>query len=132
MFLGLKFQHSSSEGSDGYRFGQQSAVKMVYADDITISDCEFSHIGSQAVHVAYSSRATITRNVFFDIGYHGIMTMDGKNKAKMNGDAMISNNYLNGCGVTNFWQPACIWAQGMKNISVINNEATNVPNHAIR
>merc|ERR1719266_2018306 len=58
--------------------------------------------------------------------------MDGKNKAKMNGDAMISNNYLNGCGVTNFWQPACIWAQGMKNISVINNEATNVPNHAIR
>ena len=47
-------------------------------------------------------------------------------------DMYIANNHFDGCGVARFWQPACIWADGRKNVSVINNEATNVPNHPIR
>ena len=65
-------------------------------------------------------------NVFFDIGYNGIMTYDEKE------DVMISNNYFDGCGISHFWQPACIWVGGLKNVSVKNNEITNVPNHGIR
>ena len=47
-------------------------------------------------------------------------------------DTMIRNNYFNGCGISHYFQPACIWASGDKNVSVINNEITNVPNHGIR
>ena len=47
-------------------------------------------------------------------------------------DVMISNNYFDGCGISHYWQPACIWVGGYKNVSVINNEITNVPNHGIR
>ena len=47
-------------------------------------------------------------------------------------DVMIANNYFDGCGVSKFFQSACIWAGGLKNISVMNNEITNIPNHGIR
>ncbi len=56
MIIGLQFQHSSSGGVDGYNFGQQSAVKIHTADDVTISDCEFSHIGMIGVWIGYSNR----------------------------------------------------------------------------
>ena len=83
------------------------------------------------VWVGYSNRVSISNNVFFDIGYHGIMTFGGRS-SKVYEDILVSNNLLDGCGITNFWQPACIWADGEKNITISNNEATNVPNHAIR
>ena len=77
------------------------------------------------------NRVSISNSVFFDIGYHGIMTFGGRS-SKVYEDILVSNNLLDGCGITNFWQPACIWADGEKNITISNNEATNVPNHAIR
>ena len=63
LFSGLQFQHSSSEGVDGYNFGTQSAIRIVNGDDIIISDCEFSHIGMTAVFVKTSNRITISNNV---------------------------------------------------------------------
>ena len=57
LFSGLQFQHSSSEGVDGYNFGTQSAIRIVNGDDIIISDCEFSHIGMTAVFVKTSNRS---------------------------------------------------------------------------
>ena len=35
---------------------------------------------------------------------------------------LISNNLLDGCGMTNFWQPGAVWVEGLNNISVVNNE----------
>ena len=128
---GLQFQHSSSGGVDGYNFGQQTAVKIHSANDVTVSNCEFSHIGMIGVWVGYSNRVTISNSVFFDVGYHGIMTFGGRS-SKVYKDIMVTNNHLDGCGVSHFWQPACIWADGDKNITVSNNEVTNVPNHGIR
>ena len=68
----------------------------------------------------------MVNNVFFDIGYNGVMTYNEKE------DVMIANNFFDGCGISHYWQPACIWVGGYKNVSVINNEITNVPNHGIR
>ena len=78
------------------------------------------------LYFAHSNRSTAVNNVFFDIGYNGIMTYDEKE------DTMIANNYFDGCGISHYFQPACIWAGGDKNVSVINNEITNIPNHGIR
>ena len=78
------------------------------------------------LYFANSNRSTAVNNVFFDIGYTGIMTREEKE------DTMIANNYFDGCGISHYYQPACIWADGFKNVSVINNEVTNIPNHGIR
>ena len=114
---------------DGYNWGQQSAL-WFKGDDITVSNCEFSHTGMTGLFATQSNRVSITNNVFFDIGYNGVMTMDRPPGVRQ--DMMIANNLMNGCGVAKFWQPACIWADGRKNVSVINNDVTNVPNHALR
>ena len=44
-FTGIKFQHTSSEDFDGYDFGTHSALYVQNADDITVTDCEFSNVG---------------------------------------------------------------------------------------
>ena len=59
IFLGIQFQHSSSGKADGYNFGQQSALKVNLANDITVSNCEFSHIGMTGVFFANSNRHSI-------------------------------------------------------------------------
>ena len=76
--------------------------------------------------VSHSNRTSISNSVFFDIGYHGIKT------TRIYEDMLISNNLLNGCGIAHFWTASCIWADGDKNITISNNEATNVPNNGIK
>ena len=58
-FLGIQFQHSSSGKADGYNFGQQSALRVNQADDVKISNCEFSHIGMTGLFFANSNRHSI-------------------------------------------------------------------------
>ena len=59
IFLGIQFQHSSSGKADGYNFGQQSALKVNLANDIKLSNCEFSHIGMTGLFFANSNRHSI-------------------------------------------------------------------------
>ena len=50
-FHGIKFQHSSSGGHDGYNFGPQSAFRILNTENINILDCEFSHTGMIAIWI---------------------------------------------------------------------------------
>ena len=59
IFLGIQFQHSSSGKADGYNFGQQSALRVNQANDVKISNCEFSHIGMTGLFFANSNRHSI-------------------------------------------------------------------------
>ena len=38
---------------------------------------------------------------------------------------------FDGTGISNYWQPASIVLQGSNNVSAINNEMTNNPNHLL-
>ena len=67
---GIKFEHTSSGGNDGYNFGNQAAVKIINTDDVIIDNCEFSHTGMIGLYLRNSSRVIIQNNIFFDIGYH--------------------------------------------------------------
>ena len=42
---GIKFEHTSSGGKDGYNWGPQSAVRILNTHDISFDNCQFSHIG---------------------------------------------------------------------------------------
>ena len=46
-------------------------------------------------------------------------------------DVSVDNNMFDGCGMNNFWQPACVWMGGDNNMTIRNNEFTNVPYTAI-
>ena len=74
-FKGLKFQHGSSLGRDGYRYGTESVLRILSSSDITIEDCEFSHLGSIGIHFKDSSSILIQNNVFTDIGYHAVSSL---------------------------------------------------------
>ena len=74
-FKRLKFQHSSQGGKDGYRYGEESVLRILKSSDITIEDCEFSHLGSIGIHFKESSNILIQNNVFTDIGYHAISSL---------------------------------------------------------
>ena len=130
---GIKFQHSSSNGVDGYNWGSESAIRILWSDDVSIEDCEFSHLGMMGIFTKNVKRLEVKNNLFFDLGYHGIMTFDAEdNRDGPYENILVSNNLFDGCGLTRFWQPACVWVNSQKNSTVIHNEVTNVPNHGIR
>ena len=131
---GLKIHHSSSDGKDGYRWGSESAIRVTNSDDITVRDCEFSNIGMIGLFARNTRRFLADGNVFFDIGLHGVLTMDRPDSRSQDPyeDVMISNNLISGYGVSRYWQPAAIWADGRKNIAVNHNDVSNGPNHGIR
>ena len=119
---GIKFEHSSSGGKDGYNWGPQSAVRILNTHDITFDNCQFSHIGKSSIksmrrHVnvelksytfcsgmtgifaRFSSKVSIERSTFFDIGFNGIHTMyqEGDDPVE---DWVITNNVFDGCGTS--------------------------------
>ena len=120
-FHGVKFQHSSSGGHDGYNFGPQSAFRILNTENINIQYCEFSHTGMIAIWIYNSNQITIQNNIFLDIGYHGVHMLYKDIDHDSMDDVMISNNLFDGCGISRFWQPGCLWIGGRFNISVVNN-----------
>ena len=57
---------------------------------------EFSHTAVTGLFVASSSDVMIERNVFTDIGYHGLLQLGAYEYANIN----ITNNYFDGSGIT--------------------------------
>ena len=57
---------------------------------------EFSHTAMTGLFVASSSDVMIERNVFTDIGYHGLLQLGSFEIENIT----ISNNYLDGTGIT--------------------------------
>ena len=125
---GLKFERASSGGADGYNFGSEAALRVVSSQNVLVTDCLFSSTGMIGMFVTYSSSVQVTKSVFTDIGGHGFLalyTTDSQPGSLF--DVKVDNNMFDGCGMNNFWQPACIWMGGDRNMSIRNNEFTNVP-----
>jgi hypothetical protein len=123
---GLKFRHASSEGFMGnWNWGNQAAVRVISSFDVSFKDCEFSHHGMIGLYLFDSGRIQITKNLFYDIGYHSLMIRyDGSHETT---DILIENNVFDGCGMNHFWQPSCMWIGGRENIKVSKNKIGNVP-----
>ena len=76
----------------------------------------------------------VTRSLFTDIGYHGVQFhyVPDDDELKGQRDLLVDNNMFDGTGMNIWWQPASVRVGGYMNISVMNNEITNVPYNAIR
>ena len=81
---------------------------------------EFSHTAMTGLFVASSSNVMIERNVFTDIGYHGLLQLGGFDYVNIN----ISNNYFDGSGLTRDWSTNGIFSQGSRNVVISNNEVS--------
>ena len=57
---------------------------------------EISHTAMTGLFVTKSSEVMIERNVFTDIGYHGLLQLGSFEIENIT----ISNNYLDGTGIT--------------------------------
>ena len=64
--------------------------------DVTVRDCEISHTAMTGLLVSMSSEVMIERNVFTDIGYHGLLQLGSYDYQNIT----ISNNYFDGSGIT--------------------------------
>ena len=51
-------------------------------------------------------------------GYHGILTLGGMEYENIT----ITNNYIDGSGITRYWGTAAIFADGSRNVLISNNE----------
>ena len=131
---GIQFSHSSSDGAINSDFGQASALRIISTENFNIIDCKFTQTGMTGVYSTDSSNVQITRSVFTDIGYHAIQFHYKQESDELEGqqDVSIDNNMFDGCGVNNFWQPACVKLGGYKNMTIRNNEFTSCPYHHIR
>ena len=126
---GITFEHNSYKGQDFWNFGD-AAVKVIRSEDININNCMFSHTAMMGLYVKDTSHISVQKNVFYDIGYHGLMMRGGN----MTEDILLANNYFDGCGISRFWQPVCMWVHydGEKhNVYASNNEITNTANGGI-
>ena len=130
---GVKFERSSSGGVDGYNFGTESALRVVSSKNVLVTDCEFSSTGMIGMFITNSYNVQVSKSVFTDIGGHGLMTQYKYENDPEGGmyDVSVDNNMFDGCGMNNFWQPACVWLGGDNNMTIRNNEFTNVPYTAI-
>ena len=125
---GLKFEHSSSNGMDGYNWGSETALKVISSQNVVVTDCQFSSTGMIGMYVRDSNNVQVSRSVFTDIGGHGFMAQYTSSDTEGGMfDILVDNNIFDGCGMNNFWQPACIWFGGDNNMTIRNNEITNVP-----
>ena len=130
---GVKFERSSSGGEDGYNFGSESALRVISSQNIVVTDSEFRSTGMIGMFVTKSNNVQVTKTVFTDIGGHGFMAQYGTNDPEGGMfDVSVDNNFFDGCGMNNFWQPAGIWLGGDTNMTMRNNEFTNIPYTAIR
>ena len=53
-------------------------------------------------------------------GYHGILTLGGLEYENIT----ITNNYIDGSGITRYWGTGAIFADGSRNVLISNNELT--------
>ena len=88
--------------------------------DVQIVNCEISHTAMTGLFVSMSSEVTVERNVFTDIGYHGLLQMGAYDIQNIS----ISNNYFDGSGITRYWSTNAIFSQGSRNVLIANNEVT--------
>ena len=88
--------------------------------DVQIVNCEISHTAMTGLFVSMSSEVTVERNVFTDIGYHGLLQMGAYDIQNIS----ISNNYFDGSGITRYWETYSIFSQGSRNVLIANNEVT--------
>ena len=130
---GVKFERSSSGGVDGYNWGTEAALRVLSSQNIVVTDCQFSSTGMIGMFFTNSNNVQVTKSVFSDIGGHGLMAQYKYQNDPEGGmfDVLVDNNMFEGCGMNNFWQPACIWLGGDDNMTIRNNEITNVPYTAI-
>ena len=129
---GIKFEHSSSNGVDGYPQGDEAALRIVSSQHVVVEDCQFSSTGMVGMYVVDSSNVHVTKSVFTDIGGHGLMVhYDDFDMVGLTYDVTVDNNLFDGCGISSFWQCHCIQMGGESNMTVRSNEVTNVPNSAI-
>merc|ERR1719297_85767 len=70
--------------------------------------------------VSHVSNAVADRNVFTDIGYHGLLTLGGPEYENIT----ITNNYFDGTGITRYWETNALFSQGSRNVLIANNEVT--------
>ena len=42
-------------------------------------------------------------------------------------DVTVDNNVFDGCAMSSFWSPGCLWVGGYDNMTVSNNDFTNAP-----
>ena len=125
---GIKFEHSTSNEVDGYNWGSETALQVISSQNVIVMDCQFSSTGMIGMYVRDSNSVHVTKSVFTDIGSHGLLVhyVETDPEGGMF-DILVDNNMFDGCGLNNFWQPACIWFGGDNNMTIRNNEFTNVP-----
>ena len=88
---------------------------------------EFSHTAMTGLFVASSSEVLVERNVFTDIGYHGLLQLGGYDYQNIS----ISNNYFDGSGITRSWSTSGIFSQGSRNVLISNNEVARTLGNGI-
>ena len=124
---GINFLHSSFTEQDGWNWKGNTLIKVQNSMNVYIKHGEFSHTAMAGIVIYGSKNIFIEENTFYDIGYHGVQMMGDNN----NEHVLIMNNYFDGCGISRFWQPTCLWITGAKNISAVHNEVTNTANGGI-
>ena len=117
---GLQLHHVTYHGLDDQMNFINSAMYVISSSHITIVDCAFSHTEMSGLFLSGGSNILVDRNVFTDIGYHGILKIGSMD----DGNVSITNNYIDGVGITRQWSTFGIFAQGSLDVLIGNNEVT--------
>ena len=73
----------------------------------------------------------LPRSLFTDTGFHGVVfsySDDGDGDFENDQrDVTVDNNVFDGCAMSSFWSPGCVWVGGYDNMTVRNNDFTDAP-----
>ncbi|CAK8674992.1 unnamed protein product [Clavelina lepadiformis] len=117
-FLDLEFRHSHDRNFAGYN-QKPGVIQFEFTNNVLVERCLFSNIGYTGIVVDNScTNVIIRKNKFSDVGYFAI-TSGSETK-----NLRIHKNTFEGCGVSNMFQPSCIFVQGSANIKVFDNKVS--------
>jgi len=132
-FKGISFKYTDNVGFHGYNQAK-AALMFDKCSYVNITNCSFHHMGYTGIYTKNTNYIKISKNDFKDIAYIGIAVdynnqPDSKFATK---NVIVTYNTMNGCGVTNMFQPSCIHVRGAANIRVAWNSVQRISYAGIR
>ena len=106
---------------DGYAWGQQAALRLINSQYIKITNSKVAHVGRVGIFGTTCNYVTVEQSHISDTGAHGLLFLYAHSKRPID-NVVVTNNKFEGCGMTNFWQPACIWGGAHTSMTVANND----------
>ncbi len=108
-----------------------AAVTLLGAQRVTITGCDFSHLGGMGLHIGAMARScAVSDSAFSDLSSNGMRIGDYSSWTQLTGDVVVERNTVDGAGI-DYRGAVGIFAGIVDHVRILHNEVQNCPNSGV-